>query len=162
MLRKIFKAFLTLCCMALALICLLCGCASQEAALPDVNTLVSRFLTEQTFTDELQPLAPEVALALYKVSGTDVAASAVYTGTGATAEEVAVFEAANTEAADRIRAAAEARIADQKQSFENYIPTEIPKLEQAVVAGRDTTVVLCVPAESDDTARSICSEYGLQ
>ena len=160
--QKTPKAFLRLFIIAPMLVCLLAGCAGSKAALPDTETLASRLLTEQGFTDELEQLAPEVALALYHIDEADVAACTVYAGTGATAEEVAVFEAVDAEAAGRIRAAAEARIADQKQSFENYIPTEIPKLQQAVVAGRDTMVALCVPAESDETARSICNEYGLQ
>ncbi|HIV03393.1 MAG TPA: DUF4358 domain-containing protein [Candidatus Aphodoplasma excrementigallinarum] len=160
--KKTTKASMTLLSTALLLICLLTGCGGNQAPLPDAETLANRLLTEQAFTDELVQLAPEVALALYQIDASDVAASAVYTGTGATAEEVAVFEAVDAEAAGRIRAAAEARVADQKQSFENYIPTEIPKLQQAVVASRDTIVVLCVPAESDETARSICDEYGLQ
>lgn len=160
--KKTTKASMTLLSTALLLICLLAGCGGNPAPLPDAETLANRLLTEQAFTDELEQLAPEVALSLYQIDGGDVAASVVYTGTGATAEEVAVFEAVDADAAGRIRTAVEARVADQKQSFENYIPTEIPKLQQAVVAGRDTVVVLCVPAESDETARSICGEYGLQ
>ena len=56
----------------------------------------------------------------------------VYVSTGATAEEIAVFEAVDKEAAARIKEAVLQRAAEQEATFRDYLPAEVPKLQKAV------------------------------
>lgn len=138
------------------------GCSSKVDSLPDADTLALRLLEEERFTEKLELIETEVALPLYGLSKTDVSNSAVYIGTGATAEETAVFEAVDQEAAQRVRKTIEAYIAAKKDSFERYIPKEVPKIEHAVIAQRGQVIVVCVSAETGTRARAVCKEYGLQ
>ena len=74
----------------------------------------------------------------------DVVGQQVYVSTGATAEEIAVFEAVDADAAQRIEAAVLQRIADQKTSFEDYLPAELPRLEDPFLFVKGRYVVLCI------------------
>ena len=49
---------------------------------------------------------------------------------GATAEEIACFEAKDSDSAAKIKTALENRIDSQKKAFENYQPQEMTKAQQ--------------------------------
>ena len=72
-----------------------------------------------------------------------------YISSGATAEEIAVFEAADKAAADRLYKAAQERVENQKTAFEDYVPAEMTKLGNPVLVKKGSFVVLCV---ADDAA----------
>ena len=69
-------------------------------------------------------------------------------GTGATAEELAVFETKDADAAAALVQKLEARNADRIESYSSYIPEEVPKLENAVILSGGRYVVLCVAEDS--------------
>lgn len=160
--KKLYGRMCLGCVVLIAAILSLYGCSSKVDSVPDADTLALRLLEEERFTEELEPIKTEVALPLYGLSRADVSNSAVYMGTGATAEETAVFEAVDQDAAQRVRKAVEAYIAAKKDSFERYIPKEVPKIEHAVIAQRGHVIVVCVSAENGTRARAVCKEYGLE
>lgn len=69
-------------------------------------------------------------------------------GTGATAEELAVFETKDADAAAALVQKLEARNADRIESYSSYIPEEVPKLENAVILSGGRYVVLCVAKDA--------------
>lgn len=160
--KKLYGRMCLICMALITAMLSLYGCSSKMDSLPDADTLALRLLEEERFTEKLELIETEVALPLYGLSKADVSNSAVYIGTGATAEETAVFEAVDQEAAQRVRKTIEAYIAAKKDSFERYIPKEVPKLEHAVIAQRGQVIVVCVSAETGTRARAVCKEYGLQ
>lgn len=160
--KKLYGRMCLVCVVLIAAILSLYGCSSKVDSVPDADTLALRLLETERFTEELEPIKTEVVLPLYGLSRADVANSAVYMGTGATAEETAVFEAVDQDAAQRVRKAVEAYIAAKKDSFERYIPKEVPKIEHAVIAQRGNVIVVCVSAENGTRARAVCKEYGLE
>lgn len=160
--RKRLKRTCLIVAILIIMTAVLYGCGEGKADLPDTAALASALIERQPFSEELQPVDSEIALVSYGLDKDDIAQCTVYKGTGATAEEAAVFQAANEDYASRVRTALEAYVEAQKKSFGNYIPKEVPKLEQAVIARRDNTIVLCVPADSGEGARALCEEYGLQ
>lgn len=159
--KKLYGRVCLICMALIAAMLSLYGCGSK-VDVPDADTLALRLLEEERFTEKLELIETEVALPLYGLSKADVSNSAVYIGTGATAEETAVFEAVDQDAAQRVRKTIEAYIAAKKDSFECYIPKEVPKLEHAVIAQRGQVIVVCVSAETGTRARAVCKEYGLQ
>ncbi len=83
---------------------------------------------------------------------------AVYLGTGATAEEIAVFKAKSADAAKAIAEAFSARRDSQITAYKNYVPAEVPKLERAIVQSRGVYAVYVTAAEADG-ADKIISNY---
>lgn len=74
-----------------------------------------------------------------------------YRSSGATCEEVAVFLFSNEAAAQTAVNALDLYISGQIQTNKDYRPAEIPKLEQAFLECRGTTVLLIV-ADNYQTA----------
>ena len=60
--------------------------------------------------------------------------------------QVLVFS--TQEEADDARKALEARVSDQKDACEGYLPAELPKLEQAIVKESGSSVLLVVANDS--------------
>lgn len=110
------------------------------------------------FIDLLSPVDTSVALGLYQLDEADVADCLVYCSTGATAEEIAIFQATSEEAVTRIQDAIQNRIDMQITSFESYVPTEVPKLENAIVQTSGMFIVY-VTAEDAAAAQTIVDSY---
>ena len=110
------------------------GCSSSEAKDVDLEALGSSVMEKISFTSQLTELTENVIGSFYAFDSADVDDYVVYVnGTGATAEEVALFKASSAEAADRIYELAESRIEDLKFQFENYVPAEMTKLNDPVL-----------------------------
>lgn len=67
---------------------------------------------------------------------------------GATAEELAVFETKDADAAAALAKKLETRNADRIENYSSYIPAEVPKLENAVILSGGRYVVLCVAEDA--------------
>ena len=84
-------------------------------------------------------------------------AVALYVGTGATAEEISVWQGKDANAAKNIQNAVNTRIENQKKSFVDYNPEEMPKLENPVVVAKGNYVVLCLSSDNDNAKQVIDS-----
>ena len=132
----------------LLLLVLLAGCGAQKAQNVDAAQAADTLKSSLTFQDELSEATPEVRNRTYGVSDADIVAGKLYLSSGATAEEIAVFEAADDAAADRLLAAMQERVEAQKLAFEDYAPAEMPKLDSAVVERSGNFVALCIAADN--------------
>ena len=149
------------CAIILALIALL-GCASCAGGKSvDVSQTQSAAVqpgTAAEWLDYLQANLPfddhmaksDNAAAVYGILDEDGYAGdcALLVSTMATPEEIAVFRADSVFTADDLTALALARLARQKESFTDYAPTEVPKLDSAVVKTLGDFVIVCVCADN--------------
>ena len=135
----------------------LAGCSSREIEL-DVDQAAADIREAVTFRDTLSALADSRFETIYAVDTADLEDWAVYVSSGATAEEVAVLEATDAAAAQRVREGVEQRIADQKESFEDYVPEELVKLGAPVLEVKGRYVLLCIcddPSQARDAIDSL-------
>lgn len=134
---------------------LLAGCGSKEPATIDTKALAEDLLNNVAFVDDLYPAEEGVIKMLYNIE--DYVSAYVYIGSGATAEEIAVFELADADSAAAALALVEERVATQTEDFESYVPAEVQRLENAVVKQYGNYVIMCV--SEGDKAAEIVSEY---
>jgi hypothetical protein len=105
-----------------------------------------------TYDDQLNELSSDMVEKLYGISSDKYTDGKVYIGSGgATAEEIACFDAADETAAEEIKTACETRVAAQIKQFENYVPAELDKLNDPVIVVKGTSVYMCV---SNDNAKA--------
>ncbi|NLX91473.1 MAG: DUF4358 domain-containing protein [Firmicutes bacterium] len=139
---------------ALFAVCIaLSGCNKPAAEIEitlDVDECADVLLETIAFQDILTAVSDEMATTLYQISEQDAVKQKVYVSSGATAEEIAVFEAADAVAAKRIEKAVLQRVAEQQASFKDYLPAELPKLNDPFILVRDKYVILCI---SDDNEK---------
>jgi len=103
------------------------------------------------FEDALLPAEGDVAKGYYMLDDT-VADYAVYvSGSGGSAAEVAVLRAASEADAAHAEEIVRDRLESLKESFRNYQPGEMVKLEDAVVEVRGDMVYF---VSSDDSAKA--------
>ncbi|HIW73276.1 MAG TPA: DUF4358 domain-containing protein [Firmicutes bacterium] len=158
------KAIKTIGCALLSLLTaglLLTGCRGQQEVTEvtiDVVALADALKAAVPFEDELAEPSEAAVSNIYDLDDADVAAKKIYVGSGATAEEIAVFEGTDEAAAGRIRAAVDQRIADQRSAFEDYNPEEQEKLSDPVVVTAGRYVILCV-SNDNDAAEKCIDEY---
>ncbi|NLL38739.1 MAG: DUF4358 domain-containing protein [Clostridiales bacterium] len=143
-------------CAVLALI--LSGCGKDTGKSIDFQSFCADLLTGGAFTEELIPVDTELGCAHYGIDQADCKQAMFYLSSGATAEELALFEARDAEALGRIKDAVNNRLRLQTDSFESYLPSEVPKLEKAIVFTRGNYVILIV-ADDYDSASNVLHEY---
>lgn len=93
---------------------------------------------------------------IYGISQEDIEEYEAYVSTGATAEEIAVIKAKDEATAESMEEKLTERVEAQKNSFANYIPKEVEKLEEAVVYQEGVYVVLSI-SNDDEKAEEIIS-----
>lgn len=145
--------------MMIVLIVALVGCGKKEETVTiDVDQLADQLKDGIEFQDEMNVVDGEMFPLLYDVEESSVVRNKVYVSSGATAEEIFVAEATDTQAASDIKKVLEQHIEDQKSSFESYIPEEMVKLKDPVLQVKGNYVILCISNEND-TANKIIEEY---
>jgi hypothetical protein len=143
----------------LLVLLMLNGCGKKSAAAVDLQAFSSDMLGGGAFAEQLTEVEADIGLSFYQITETDCKQAMFWFSSGATAEELVLFEASDSEAAARIRSAAENRIETQKKAFESYAPAEVPKLEQAVIYVRGNYVIVYV-ANDYDAADAIRDKFG--
>ena len=108
---------------AAALACVsLAGCGSAKDITVDVNALAAELRDGIAYQDELESIDSAMISMVYDV-GDEVEEAVVYMGSGATAEEIAVFACKDADAAkNQVTPVVKQHIEDQITSFESYVP----------------------------------------
>ena len=155
MTMKIFKKFFPFL-LLIAVGMVFSGCASgNDTAVMDIDALSKALLENIEFEDELTLLDDAMVGRLYDIE--DYVSARVYIGSGATAEEIAVFEFDSREKAAAGLKVAVGRVEEQREDFAGYLPGELKKLDNAVAGQYGRYVILCV--SGDDSARELIAKY---
>ena len=150
------KAITLIVCMALTA-ALLAACGAQPTE-PDLDELAFQLKDSANFGEEMYLLDEGIARELYGL-GTD-ASCVAWSGAGATAEELAVFETASAgdaqELLERLWERNESRIAD----YGSYLPDEVPKLENSLILAEGRFVLLCTAQDSSGARQLWKATFG--
>lgn len=127
--------------LALALLFGLAGCGATGGSL-DIQALAEDLLKNGEFSDELWKIDDSMVQKLYNVD--DYTQALVYVGSGATAEELALFAFPSEDAAAQGLQKAKDRLESQIADYRTYLPQEVPKLQNAVAEQWGKYVIVCV------------------
>ena len=131
---------------------LLAGCGG-EAKTIDAQALAKSLATEIKYDDTLKELtADEISMLVDLPEDVD---SVMYAGSGATAEEVGVFTAKDSNQAKETMEDVQKYLDDQADSFQDYVPEETKRIGNAVLEQKNQYVVLCVSGDSDQAKEII-------
>ncbi len=136
----------------------LAGCSKEkkEDRVIDVHTMAQSLLNDITYEDQLTKVEGNMFQMIYGISQEDIEEYEAYVSTGATAEEIAVIKAKDEATAESMEEKLTDRVEAQKNSFANYIPKEVEKLEEAVVYQEGVYVILSI-SNDDEKAEEIIS-----
>lgn len=132
---------------------LLSGCASSKKTDINMDQLAKDLVESGSFEDSLAQIDNDAA---YKLLGVEFSCDAVvYSGTGATAEELAIFHDSGDK---ELYAALETHLQERLESYKSYLPDETYKLENAILKSYGDYTILCVAADYD-AAQSVIDRY---
>ena len=77
---------------------------------------------------------------------------------GATSEEIAIFEFEDKEVCKVALEKANKRIEEQKQNFKDYMPKEMKKLENAMIKNKNQYLIVCITNHPEEVGK-ILSKY---
>lgn len=126
---------------------LLTACGGQEATPFDPAADAQTLLSSGAFSETLTEIDSATACGLYGIEASTISSCAVYGSTGTTAEELAIFLCTDEDAAATAAQQLNYRVEDRKEELANYLPDELPKLDDAIVETRGTSVLLVVAAD---------------
>lgn len=133
------------------------ACGGKKADF-DVDTLGSELNEQITYADTLMPLDLDTAGMFLNLSGINVTKAAIYEGSGGTAEEIVVLECATEDDAKKAEEVLKTRVSEQIESFTDYVPGELTKLNAAVIKVNGKYAVLSV-SDTPDEAGKIIGKY---
>ena len=122
------------------------GC-SREVQTPDipVSDITGKLLEELEWVDNMRQLEESVIGNFYDFDTSNIESMEIYiSDSGSTAEEIAVVKLSDSSAKEDVQAAMEKRVEKQKKQFENYMPEEMYKLENALITSHGNYVLLAV------------------
>lgn len=135
--------------------------SSEDLVEVDVEQMATSLQDSLTFQDTMSTVDPSVFYALYSLDENTADSVALIASTGATAEEIAVIHATSNDTVNAVMEAVGARVAAQRNGFENYVPEELEKLSEPVIVSWGQYVVLVV-SDDNDAARAAVDEYRKQ
>ena len=133
------------------------ACGGKKADF-DVDALGNELNEQITYADTLMPLDLDTAGMFLNLSGINVTKAAIYEGSGGTAEEIVVLECATEDDAKKAEEVLRTRVSEQIESFTDYVPGELTKLNAAVIKVNGKYAVLSV-SDTPDKAGKIIGKY---
>lgn len=149
--KRIYKAVIIS-----ALICIMVsitGCA-KKAIVINVSGLAERLYNEIDFKSSMNEADDDMFFMTYGIKKEQIVAQKTYLSEGGTAEEISVVECSDSVEAVKVRNAFESRVSNQINSYKDYIPEELEKLNSPVIRVKGKYVVLCI-SDNNDKANSI-------
>ncbi len=140
-----------------AMIFALAGCGGKKGDF-DVTTLGNDLDTKIMYQDTLAAMDLDTAGMFLNLSEVNVTKAAVYEGSGGTAEEIVVLECASEDDAKKAEQVLKDRVSEQIESFTDYVPEELTKLNAAVIKVSGKYAVLSV-SDTPDEAKKIIDQY---
>ncbi len=140
--------------------------SSTPAVTATAEEIGEKLFTDITYDDDLQRVEEDTAgriefvAAFYGIDESLLADAALYTGSGATPEEICVMKASSEENVGAVEKAAQHRLTLQKEDFVDYAPDEMPKLDSAVIYRKGLFVVYSVSGDSTAATEIIKNLFG--
>ena len=126
-----------------------CGGKTKKGQPPELPQLAQELYEAAVFSTQVSSVDSAVALSVYGMEEADVEAGIFYFSSGASADELAVVKAADESAAKELVSLFEARVLFQLDGYADYMPEELPKLENALIRQAGDIVLLCVAKDAD-------------
>lgn len=124
-----------------------CGVKEDDVVL-DINTKGAELLSLASFDDNLAEVNNLFMSAAIGDVGAVTDAKVYMAESGATAEALFLIYCDELQNVDSVKTLLTAYVEDQISGFEDYNPTEVPKLKDAVIISRGHYILYCVAKDA--------------
>ena len=117
----------------------------------DIHKTSETILATLTFDDEMILASESVVDNLYLLPETGVEDYVVYvSGSGATANEFAIFKVKDNDAATAVKTALATRVETLTTNFENYVPDELNRINNKLILQKGDYVLFAITNANAD------------
>lgn len=149
--KKIISAVLA------AILCMsVSACGGNSSFDIDISSLSGELSGLPCFNNDIYKLEDSSLSYMYELA--DGVSASVYASSGATADEVAVFEAPDEDTAQQQLEIAKTHIDERTAAYASYMPDEVTKLNSAIVVREGRYVIVCVCSDYD-AAQAVIDTY---
>lgn len=124
----------------------------------DIEGIFSELSGKITFKDTMQIVDDGYSEMLINIAPALYSDCILYMGSGATAEELLLFQAADEASAKSIVEELNTHIEDQRLAFEDYDPEELKILEHAYITSNGSVIICCV-CDEHSAAKELIDKY---
>lgn len=121
----------------------------KEAEVLDAKAIADSLKNDIKYKDELTAIDLDTAAMFYDFSSVEIEESYIYESSGATAEEIVVLKCKDADNAKKAEQLLSARLDEQMENYEDYVPEEVVKIRYGVVSVKDNIAVLSVSDEPE-------------
>lgn len=118
------------------------GCKQEETKEYDAPALVQSILNQVQFADTLTSVGDGAAL--YFPELPESAKAELFLGSGYYADEVALITLSDTADKKAVRISVDKHLEQIRNQFANYIPEELPKIDDALVWEQGEFIIVCI------------------
>jgi predicted small secreted protein len=136
---------------------LLTSCGRTTGKDVDIEALAETIAQTVAFDDDLALIDDSMISMMYDIDG--YADAVLYKGSGATAEEIALFRMESASDAQTAYQEAQAHIQSQIAAYANYLPDEVDRLEDAVIRQDGCYVSVVVSADADAAEKLLKEQF---
>lgn len=141
-------------CLAAAVL-LFAGCGSRGTKELDLDAFAKQVIETVSYDDDMVALSETVLPDYYDLSFEGFEKAVVYaSGSGATANELAIIQVKDADALGRAKEAVERRKANLTANYQDYIPAEIARIDGAIVVEEGRYLLFSI-SESNDTIEKL-------
>lgn len=131
-----------------------------EKTRPTASQVASAVAAKSSLFDEaLVESTASRGLTLFGIDASEVAEAAYYAASAAVADEILVVQLASGASASSIRSDFEGRQAVQAEDYEDYVPSEVPKINNAVIYQNGDIMVFCVSNDASAVRSTLDSLF---
>ena len=131
-----------------------------EKTRPTASQVASAVASKSSLFDEaLVESTASRGLTLFGIDVSEVAEAAYYAASAAVADEILVVQLASGASASSIRSDFEGRQAVQAEDYEDYVPSEVPKINNAVIYQNGDIMVFCVSNDASAVRSTLDSLF---
>lgn len=132
---------------------------AQEEKSVDAEAIAKSLLNDLSYDDTLTEVDIETAKMFLNIADAEIEEFYAYESSGATAEEIVVAKCKDSDNAAKVKTAFEQRVEEQTENFTDYVPEEVPKLNDAVIISSKEYAVLSVSKDSSKAKDIIESAF---
>ena len=126
-----------------------CGKTNSTKKIEDIDGLALKLSQELEFDDEIELSDDEFTLSKYGIDTSKINDVARYAGSGATADEIAVFKCADSDCVEEVQNAVKSRIEYLYDGYSDYDPAEVPKINSSVILINGDVIVFVICKNAD-------------
>lgn len=123
----------------------------------NIDAISKSFLEGITFETTLTPIDKEVVQGMIELQRGSKCA--LYMGEGTFSDELLIVTSKSKSSAKKDQKAVENHLQEMKKSFEDYIPEQAVKVENAVVVRCGCYVIACVTKDNDNAKKQIVDAF---